>query len=107
MRAKLPTKRQKTDSSADLTPTLILSVFVYTGVGVPKNVVCVQFDPSVVEVPEYEFHGLRYLKEVVLNEGLQKIGGGAFDCCELLESITLFRLQLPILAIEHFPIAIN
>ena len=38
-------KRQKTDSSAE-------SVFVYTGPGcfVPKDVVRVKFDPSVVEV---------------------------------------------------------
>ena len=71
-----PAKRQKSDSSA-------LSVFVYTGAGcaVPGNVVCVQFDPA--------FYNCTQLREVVFNEGLQKIGDRAFCNCILLESITL------------------
>ena len=87
-RSKRP-KRQKTVRPADLTPTQILSVFVYTGAGVPKNVVRVQFDPSVVEVPEYEFLRLGDLKEVVLNEGLQKIGDEAFASCYKLRELII------------------
>ena len=59
-------KRQKTDSSAE-------SVFVYTGPGcfVPKDVVRVQFDASVVEVSIHAFFNCIKLREVVLNDGLQ------------------------------------
>ena len=78
-----PAKRQKSDSSAE-------SVFVYTGRGcsVPIDVVRVQFDASVVEVFNDALYDCRKLREVVLNEGLQKIGGGAFRYCTSLERIT-------------------
>ena len=65
-------------------------VFEYMGNGqrVPMNVVSVRFHPSVVEVPD-AFYGCRDLREVVLNEGLVKIGNFAFDECRSLESITI------------------
>ena len=76
-----PAKRQKSDSSAR-------SVFVYTGAGcsVPKDVVRVKFDPSVVEVANCAFENCcTRLREVVLNNGLQKIGKYAFYNCKSLE----------------------
>jgi hypothetical protein len=77
-------KRQKSDSSAE-------SVFVYTGPGcfVPKDVVRVQFDASVVEVSIHAFFNCIKLREVVLNDGLQKIVRGAFCYCTSLRHITL------------------
>jgi len=77
-------KRQKTDSSAE-------SVFVYTGPGcfVPKDVVRAQFDASVVEVSIHAFFNCTKLREVVLNDGLQKIVRGAFCYCTSLRHITL------------------
>ena len=84
-----PAKRQKTDSSAE-------NVFVYTGPGlfhpkdVPNDVVVrVQFDASVVEVSNYAFCNCKKLREVVLNDGLRKIGGSAFISCTSLQHITL------------------
>jgi hypothetical protein len=79
-----PAKRQKSDSSAE-------SVFVYTGPGcsVPKDVVCVQFDPRVVEVAEDAFVNCQNLKELILNDGLQKIGDDAFCGCTSLKCIRL------------------
>ena len=51
-----------------------MEVFEYTGKGqrVPKDVVSVKFHPTVIEVEEEAFEDCRQLKEVVLNEGLQK-----------------------------------
>jgi len=51
-----PAKLQKSDSSAE-------SVFVYTGAGcsVPRDVVRVQFDPSVVEVANNTFYNCKNL----------------------------------------------
>ncbi|KAL7526777.1 hypothetical protein ACHAXR_001648, partial [Thalassiosira sp. AJA248-18] len=43
---------------------------------------------SVIEVGNYSFWGCKNLKEVVLNEGIQKIGGEAFSYSSL-ENITL------------------
>jgi hypothetical protein len=79
-----PAKRRKTGKSAE-------SVFVYTGAGcsVPKDVVRVKFDPSVVEVADKAFEDCRQLREVVLNDELQKIGSAAFDNCKSLDSIRL------------------
>jgi len=48
----------------------------------------VQFHPSVTVVNDRSFVCCR-LREVVLNEGLQKIGYKAFQNCELLQSINL------------------
>jgi hypothetical protein len=78
-----PTKLQKSDSS-------VQSVFVYTGAGcsVPKDVVRVQFDPSVVQVADHAFLHCKNLNEVVLNAGLKKIKVGAFQSCTSLQSIT-------------------
>jgi len=83
-----PAKRQKTDSSAE-------SVFVYTGTekrpkDVPRDVVVrVQLDASVVEVSDYAFFNCKKLREVVLNDGLRKIGWSAFIYCTSLQHITL------------------
>ncbi len=83
-----PAKRQKTDSSAE-------SVFVYTGTekrpkDVPRDVVVrVQLDASVVEVSDYAFFKCKKLREVVLNDGLRRIGWSAFIYCTSLQHITL------------------
>jgi hypothetical protein len=79
-----PAKLQKSDSP-------VQSVFVYTGAGcsVPKDVVLrAQFDPSVVEVADNTFYNCKNLKELVLNDGLQKIREYAFWSCTSLQSIT-------------------
>ena len=66
-------------------------VFEYTGKGcvVPKDVTIVRFHPTVTEVENEAFHCCRQLKEVVLNDGMQKIGVSAFQYCTSLSSITL------------------
>ena len=66
-------------------------IFEYMGEGcaVPKDVTIVRFHPSVVEVEEEVFQYCNKLKEVIFNDGLQKIGYNAFWSCKLLSSITL------------------
>jgi len=66
-------------------------LFEYTGNGqvVPKDVVRVQFHPSVIKVDDKAFHKCSKLREVILNEGLQYIGQDAFEECTSLTSITL------------------
>ena len=71
---------------------IILDVdFEYTGneCEVPKDVTHVRFHHSVIEVQEKAFQDCISLREVVLNEGLKKIGRKAFQKCKSLESITL------------------
>jgi len=65
--------------------------FVYTGRGqtVPKDVVRVRFDPSVTEVEEDAFIECTRLREIVFNEGLKKIGIGAFCGCRSLLNFVL------------------
>ncbi|KAL7538772.1 hypothetical protein ACHAXR_008785, partial [Thalassiosira sp. AJA248-18] len=46
-----------------------------------------KFPSTLNEVGEGAFDGCEQLREVLLNEGLQKIGGGAFYFCTLLESL--------------------
>jgi len=68
-------------------------VFEYTGTeereDIPKDVTIVRFHSSVKEVDDRMFKECSQLKEVVLNEGLQKIGKQAFYHCKSLESIKL------------------
>ena len=66
-------------------------IFEYTGEGcaVPKDVTIVRFHPSVIEVENEAFQRCYNLKEVILHEGLQKIGWRAFQFCSSLSSITL------------------
>ena len=65
---------------------------MYTGGArrsVPKDVVRVKFDPSVVEVANCAFENCcTRLREVVLNNGLQKVGYFAFSNCTSLQDIT-------------------
>ena len=64
--------------------------FEYTGKGcVPKDVTIVRFHPSVTEVENHAFYNCSNLRELQLNEGLQKIGQSAFWICTSLASITL------------------
>ena len=61
---------------------------------VPKNVTKVIFDASVTEIPdgtypEGVFSHCTNLKEVIFNDGLQKIGEWAFSQCKLLTIIKL------------------
>ncbi|KAL7542370.1 hypothetical protein ACHAXR_011762 [Thalassiosira sp. AJA248-18] len=46
-----------------------------------KDVMKVLFDSMVTEILEDAFRDCRNSREVVLNEGLQKIGKGAFRGC--------------------------
>jgi len=64
-------------------------VFEYTGEGcsVPKDVTIVLFHPSVIEVEDEAFRNCNNLREVVFNDGLQKIGTTAFWGCRSLSSI--------------------
>ena len=66
-----------------------LCVFEYTGKdqSVPKDVVSVQFHPSVKVKDCRKFAGCKSLNEVVFNKGLQEIGGYAFMNCISLGSI--------------------
>ena len=57
------------------------------GCVVPKNVRIVRFHPSVIEVEDNAFSYCRQLREVVLNDRLQKIGKLAFQYCTSLSSI--------------------
>ena len=63
----------------------------YTGEGcvVPIDVTIVRFHPSVVEVENEAFRDCKQLREVIFNEGLQKIGWYAFCGCRSLSSIIL------------------
>jgi len=56
---------------------------------VPNDVVSVRFHPSVVKVDLRAFMRCNELREVVFNEGLQKIESSSFYECLRLKSITL------------------
>mmetsp|Transcript_40780 Transcript_40780/g.85663 ORF Transcript_40780/g.85663 Transcript_40780/m.85663 type:complete len:360 (+) Transcript_40780:163-1242(+) len=72
------------------------TTFVYNGqVEVPKDVISVEFDPSVTEVPCSAFYGCTALRHLVLNEGLRIIREYAFEGCKYLE-----RLELPASMVE-------
>ena len=64
-------------------------VFEYKGNGqiVPKDVVSVRFDPSVIAVDDAAFKDCNKLQEVVFNVGLKQIGQSAFKACNSLQSI--------------------
>ena len=72
-------------------------VFEYTGQRVPRDVVNVRFHPGVVKVENNAFSFCSHLREVILNEGLQEIGSGAFKDCASLQNIsfpsTLISIQ--------------
>ena len=63
--------------------------FEYMGEGcaVPKDVTIVRFHPSVIEVENDAFEDCIELREVVLNDGLKKIGWWAFYDCTSLSSV--------------------
>ena len=65
-------------------------VFQYTGRDtIPKDVTIINCDCNVIYIDAEAFYECTKLKEVVLNNGLQIIGRGAFKWCKSLESITL------------------
>ena len=66
-------------------------VFAYTGKGcvVPKDVTIVRFHTSVAEVENVAFRDCKQLREVAFNDGLKKIGFGAFHSCTSLSIIIL------------------
>jgi len=70
----------------DDSPQNIISGY-NSSVDVPSNVMHVQFHPSVTKIDNETFKGCTQLREVILNEGLRKIGKGAFADCTLLERI--------------------
>ena len=65
-------------------------LFEYTGKGcvVPKNVTIVRFHSSVIYVENNAFQFCKKMREVIFNDGLQKIGQYAFYCCSSLRNIT-------------------
>ena len=70
-------------------------VFEYMGNGqrVPRDVVSVRLHPSVTEVDNEAFCRCCSLREVLLNDGLKRIGqeaftNGAFQDCDSLEFIS-------------------
>jgi hypothetical protein len=68
-------------------------VFVYTGIGegadVPKDVVRVRIDPSVLAIPEYAFANRSKMETIELHDGLREIGHHAFCNCKVLNEIHL------------------
>ena len=69
-------------------------VFVYTALGgegavVPKDIVRVRIDPSVLAIPARAFLGRRKLEEVELHDGLLEIGDWAFYHCKALTEVKL------------------
>jgi hypothetical protein len=66
-------------------------VFVYTGEGavVPKDVVRVLIDPSVLAIPEGAFIQRYKLEEVELHDGLREIGYKAFIQCLAFRKVQL------------------
>jgi hypothetical protein len=61
----------------------------------------VKFHHSVVEVSDEEFKDCTQLREVILNEGLKKIGKQAFQNCTFLESI-VFPSSVTVIGMEAF-----
>ena len=61
--------------------------FQYTGREVPIDVTHVRLHSSVTEVEYEAFRNCTQLREVVLNEGLQRIGEGAFWGCDRLTKV--------------------
>jgi len=82
MASNKPSKKRQRDDRID---------FQYNGsiYTVPKNVTHVRFHSSTTVVGNDAFKQCDKLIEIVLNEGLQRIGIGAFDKCTALKSITL------------------
>lgn len=66
-------KRQRTTIMNNTIPISKTIIYEYTGKeSIPKDAVRVYFHSSVTEVKEKAFHGCSKLKEVVLNNGLEK-----------------------------------
>jgi hypothetical protein len=69
-------------------------VFVYiTGIGegavVPRDVVRVRIDPSVLVIPEHTFFQRCKLETIELHDGLREIGYNAFSGCAALREVRL------------------
>lgn len=86
---------EETDYELDIESMTINTSDVYefkgrsfNGLYPPKDVVSVLVH-NLVEVEHFSFRHCNYLKEIVLNEGIKKIGDQAFTGCSSLESITL------------------
>ena len=82
-------------------------IFEYTGEGcaVPIDVTIVRFHRSVVEVEKRAFRDCQQLREMVFNDGLQKIGVSAFLNCTSLQALH-FPLLLLKLDNVHLAVAI-
>jgi len=65
--------------------------FVYTGVGegaiVPKDVIRVQVNPTVLAIPIEAFHYCAALTEVELHHDLREIGVRSFFFCKALTQV--------------------
>jgi hypothetical protein len=68
-------------------------VFVYTGIGegaiVPRDVVRVRIDPSVLVIPEHAFFQRCKLETIELHDGIREIGEYAFSGCAALREVRL------------------
>jgi len=88
---KAKANKNETNSSSPNSMSSNRSVFVYTGQNkdqIPKDAVSVRLHPSITEIGVYAFSYRDQLREVVLNDGLERIWAQAFDNCSSLESIT-------------------
>merc|ERR1712007_236715 len=56
---------------------------------IPDNVTHVQFCPSVEDIDKNAFYCCKSLREVILNDGLTKIGESAFFNCKGLKEVVL------------------
>ena len=82
---------QRTTANNNREETSSVIEYEYTGRDhhVPNNVTHARIHPSVTEIDDYTFHGKLRLKQVVLNEGLMRLGKSAFQECSSLQSITI------------------
>ena len=81
-----------------------IPLFIYKGGGgVPEDVTNVEFHSSVNEVAGRAFSCCRNLKEVLLNEGMQKIGEEAFSFCRSLEIVKFAHCRGLVRLGHHYP----
>jgi hypothetical protein len=78
------------------------NIFVYLGgeQEVPRNVTHVIIDRSVKIIPEWAFYLRQLLVSVETHDGIEKIGGNAFDGCRCLRGIKLPGVK--IIEVEAF-----
>ena len=80
-------------------------VFVYMGEGVvvPRDVVRVRIDPSVLVIPEHAFFQRYKLETVEFHDGLLEIGQQAFQFCMALSEARL-SMESRVLELTHLSV---